>query len=124
MTASLLLSEPAAPEVRAHCNLGALTSADRARDRELIPLLASALQERKELSDGYAYRFEPRVVKELGEWINIEAKCCQPLKYELALDPQPGGALWVRITGNEAKEFIGAEFAPLSEKLAAQDGRR
>ena len=117
------LSDSAGPEVRAHCNLGALSAADRARDRELIPLLAGALRERKDLTDGYAYRFDARVVKELGEWINIEAKCCQPLKYELALEPQPGGALWVRITGQEAKEFIGAEFAPLTEKLASQDRR-
>jgi hypothetical protein len=121
---SALLSESPGPESRAHCNLAALSSAERARDRQLVPTLASALRERAELADGYAYRFDRKVLKELGEWLDIEAKCCQPLKYELALEPQPGGALWVRITGHEAKEFIGAEFAPLTEKLASQDPRR
>jgi len=117
------LSSSAGPEVRAHCNLGALTSAERARDKELVPVLASALRERKDLPDGYAYRFDARVMKELGEWLDIVAKCCQPLEYQLALEPQPGGALWVRITGHEAKEFIAAEFAPLTQKLASQDHR-
>jgi hypothetical protein len=119
---SVLVS--AAPEERAHCNLAALTSAERARDRELIPLLASALLERKELPDGYAYRFDQRVLKPLGEWVGIVAKCCQPLTYEVSLAPQPDGALWVRITGKEAKEFIGAEFEPLMAKLAVKDARR
>jgi hypothetical protein len=114
----------AAPKERAHCNLAALTSADRARDRELVPVLASALLERKELPDGYGFRFERQVLKLLGEWVEIEAKCCQPLIYEISLEPQPGGALWVRITGQEAKEFIGLEFEPLMTKLAAKDAVR
>ena len=113
----------ATAEERPHCNLAALTSADRARDRELVPLLASALLERKELPDGYAYRFDPRVLKVLGEWVEIESKCCQPLTYELSYEPQPGGALWVRISGKEAKEFIAMEFEPLMAKLTAKGAR-
>lgn len=118
------LSGPPAPEARAHCNLAALTAADRARDHQLLPLLATALRERKELPDGYAYRFDRAVLKELGEWLDIEAKCCQPLSYQLVLEPQPGGALWVHITGHDAKEFIDEEFAPLGKKLAAAGPRR
>jgi len=114
----------AAPEERPHCNLAALTSADRARDRELVPLLASALLERKELPDGYAYRFDRHVLNVLGEWVGIESKCCQPLTYEVTLEPQPGGALWVRISGKEAKEFIGMEFEPLMAKLAVKGTTR
>jgi hypothetical protein len=114
----------AAPEERPHCNLAALTSADRARDRELVPLLASSLLERKELPDGYAYRFDRHVLKVLGEWVEIESKCCQPLTYEISLEPQPGGALWVRITGKEAKEFVGMEFEPLMAKLTAKGATR
>ena len=114
----------AAPQERAHCNLAVLTSADRARDRELVPVLASALLERKDLQDGYAYRFDRKALKPLGEWLEIVARCCQPLTYEVSLEPEPGGALWVRITGHEAKEFIGMEFEPLMAKLAVRDGRR
>ena len=119
---SALTSDPSDPGERAHCNLATLTAAERARDQELVPVLADALKERRDLTDGYAYRFEPGVMKELGEWLQIVAKCCQPLRYEVSLEPQPGGTLWVRITGHEAKEFIGLEFAPLAKKLAAKDG--
>ena len=90
----------------------------------LIPILRDALRERRDLSEGYAYRFEPRVMKDVGEWLQIVAKCCQPLSYEVSLEPQPGGALWVRITGHESKEFIDLEFAPLMQKLAAQGAAR
>ena len=64
------------------------------------------------------------MLKDVGEWIGIVAKCCQPLTYVVDLQPQPGGALWVRITGHDAKEFIGQEFAPLTRKLAMQDAAR
>ncbi|HEY1416866.1 MAG TPA: hypothetical protein VGF41_03150, partial [Myxococcaceae bacterium] len=60
----------------------------------------------------------------LGEWLDIVARCCQPLSYELSLEPQPGGALWVRITGRDAKEFIGLEFAPLMARLAPKEAGR
>jgi hypothetical protein len=119
---SFLLSfsaTPASAEEHIHCNLKALSKAERARDAELVAGLRDALRERKELPEGYAYRLEPTVLKDVGEWLQLVAKCCQPLTYEVALAPQPGGALWVRITGHEgAKEFINLEFAHLTEKLA------
>ena len=109
---------------RVHCNLAVLSKAERERDAQLIPVLRSALRERKELADGYAYRFEPTVLKELGEWLAIVAKCCQPLSYEASVGPLPGSALWVRITGHDAKEFIDAEFAPLMAELQSRGAAR
>ena len=114
------LAGSAVAEPRVHCNLAALSSADRELDRKLIPVLRDGLQERKELSDGYAYRFPASLLREVGEWVSIEAKCCQPLTYEVSVAPQPGGVVWVRITGQEAKEFIDAEFAPIMAKLAGR----
>jgi hypothetical protein len=114
-----LSATPASAEEHIHCNLKALSKAERSRDTELVAGLRDALRERKELPEGYAYRLEPTVLKDVGEWLQLVAKCCQPLTYEVALAPQPGGALWVRITGHEgAKEFINLEFAHLTEKLA------
>ena len=123
----LALSAFAAPPPdaeRVHCNLAALSKAERERDHQLIPVLRGALRERKELADGYAYRFEPGVLKEMGEWLAIVAKCCQPLSYETSVGPLPGGALWVRITGRDAKEFIDAEFAPLMAELQSRGATR
>jgi hypothetical protein len=113
------------PDVeRVHCNLAALSKAERERDAKLIPVLRSALRERRELVDGYAYRFDPTVLKDVGEWVAIVFKCCQPLSYEVSIAPMPGGALWVRITGHEAKEFIDAEFAPLMAELQSRGAAR
>jgi len=104
---------------RVHCNLATLSQAERARDAELVKVLRDVLRERTELPDGYGYRFEPTALKDVGEWLSIVAKCCQPLSYEMTFGPQPGGPLWVRISGKEgAKEFIELEFAPLAERLA------
>jgi hypothetical protein len=120
---SVLAAESPATD-RAHCNLAALSAAEKARDKQLVPVLADALKERRDLPDGYGYRFEPNAAKDVGEWIAIVAKCCQPLTYTVDLEPQPGGALWVRITGRDAKEFIEQEFAPLTRKLATRDAAR
>ena len=80
----------AAPE-RFTCNLSVLTKGERARDHELMMSLAAAVQEKKELPDGYAFRFDRAKLPELAEWTNIVAKCCQPLTYQIELGPQPGG---------------------------------
>lgn len=121
---SVLAAAPSAADEHVRCNLSALSKAERSRDAQLVPVLRDALRERKELADGYAYRFEPAVLKDVGEWLAIVAKCCQPLTYDVSLAPLPGGALWVRVTGHEAKEFIDAEFAPLMTKLAAAGATR
>jgi hypothetical protein len=77
-----LPSRSVAAEEHIHCNLRALSKAERSRDTELVLRLRDALRERKELADGYAYRFEPTVLKDVGEWLQLVAKCCQPLSYE------------------------------------------
>lgn len=112
-------SAPAAAEERVHCNLAVLSKAERARDPQLVAALRDEFLERRELDDGYAYRFRPGALKDLGEWLAIVVKCCQPLSYTVTLEPQPGGNLWVRITGRDAKEFIDLEFAALTQKRPA-----
>ncbi len=115
---ALLAAGPTAADERIHCNLTALSKEDRARDAQLVSLLRDVLRERKDLPDGYAYRFEPAALRDVSEWVQLVARCCQPLSYEIALAPQPGGALWIRVTGHEgAKEFIDIEFEHLTEKL-------
>ncbi len=121
----VLAAVPASAEEHIHCNLAALSKADRLRGVQLVSILREVIRERKELPDGYAYRFETGSLKDVGEWVQLIAKCCQPLTYEISLSPTPGSTLWVRITGHEgAKEFIEIEFAQLTEKLAPPPGAR
>jgi hypothetical protein len=103
-----------------HCNLGLLSKAERKRDAELGPQLGKAVREVKELPNGYGFRFDAAEIAHAGEMATIASKCCQPLTYELELGPQPGGTLWVRITGGEgAKEFIHGEFEHFFENAGA-----
>lgn len=109
----MMLIAAQSPE-RFHCNLGALTKVERQRDRELARQLHAAALETKELADGYAFRFPPGSTAMLAEWVAIVSKCCQPVEYRIELGPQPGGALWLRMTGGEGvKEFLAGEFASL-----------
>jgi hypothetical protein len=99
------------------CNLGLLTKVELKRDQELGHLLRAALVERKELPNGYGFRFTAESTQRLAEWTYIIAKCCQPLDYRLEIGPQPGGALWLWMTGGDGvKEFIGGEFESLLSK--------
>jgi hypothetical protein len=109
--------ERASAAERFTCNLGLLTKIERHRDQELAHLMRAALVERKELPNGYGFRFTPESTQMLAEWTSIIAKCCQPLDYRLEIGPQPGGALWLWMTGGDGvKEFIGGEFESLLSK--------
>jgi hypothetical protein len=108
---------PAVAAERFTCNMGALTKVERQRDQQLAHLMRAALVERKELPNGYGFRFTAESTQMLAEWTYIIAKCCQPLDYRLEIGPQPGGALWLWMTGGEGvKEFIGGEFESLLSK--------
>ena len=116
----LALSTSASAAERFTCNLSVLTKAERARDHELMMILSVSVLEKKDLPDGYAFRFDAGKLPNLAEWINIVAKCCQPLTYRIELGPQPGGALWARYTGAEGvKEFLDGELEEFFRRMPA-----
>ena len=86
-----------------------LTSAElREREATLLAQFRSAVIEKEELSDGYAFR-----VPGDGKWIAIIAKmivaereCCPFLTFEFVAQPSMGPVI-VRVTGPAgAKEFL------------------
>jgi thiol-disulfide isomerase/thioredoxin len=96
------------------CNMGVFSKAERARHRELIAMLKDKVGEMREVERGYAFRYAPDLVRPLAEWTTLETKCCPFLDFEIELEPQPGGAAWLRLLGDdEVKEFIRTEFKPL-----------
>jgi hypothetical protein len=92
------------------CNMSTLTSAERAHHRELSQSLFAAVEEKRELPDGYGFRLPPSELMTLAEWVSFERTCCPFLT--LAIEQtRDRGPLWLRITGSEgAKPFIAAEF--------------
>src|SRR3546814_12258115 len=68
--------------------------------------------EKKELPDGFAYRFEgtDEVLDELLEFIKSERECCDCLIFDLSISGDKSEA-WLMLTGvTGVKEFIAAEL--------------
>jgi len=92
------------------CRISALTEAERAAYETLSQRLLGAVQERRELKDGYAFRLPPKSLIAAAGWVSYERRCCPFFDFELEV-AKDGGPLWLRLTGSEGvKEFIRAEF--------------
>jgi len=106
---SVSLGSVAARE-RFACNMNALTSGERARHLELSHTLLSAVQEKRELRNGYAFRLPTSALMTAAEWVSLERKCCPFFAFEIE-QSRDQGPLWLRITGSEGvKAFIEEEF--------------
>ncbi|HXZ14356.1 MAG TPA: DinB family protein [Candidatus Sulfotelmatobacter sp.] len=95
-----------------YCNLKAVTPAERAHHGQLTRKLMGAKLETKELTDGYAFRFDAESVSlaELADWVSNEKKCCPFFEFNIQLE-RDGGALWLKLSGSEGvKPFIRSEF--------------
>ncbi len=94
------------------CNLGALTKAQRQRHIELGKQLHTAIQEVKELPDGYALRFasDSKMLLSLAEFVSYERLCCPFFKFNMEIESSDK-PMWLQITGREGvKAFLKTEF--------------
>ncbi|MBZ0290446.1 MAG: hypothetical protein K8I30_22665 [Anaerolineae bacterium] len=75
---------------------------------EIVPQVYKAVQEIRELPDGYAWRLpgETNILMLLAEDLSIERLCCPFLRYTLEIEPGRGD-FWLSMTGGEgAKDFL------------------
>ena len=92
------------------CDLRALTSDERAQHAELGQQLLAAIQERRELPNGYAFRLAASEWLVAARWAALERKCCPFFAFELDSAPD-GGPLWLRLTGRAGvKAFMREEL--------------
>jgi hypothetical protein len=90
------------------CNVNGLT----ARYQELSRALFSAIQDKSELRDGYAFRLPSASLMTVAEWVSLERKCCPFFAFGIE-QPKDQGPVWLRITGPEGvKAFIEEELQP------------
>jgi hypothetical protein len=104
-----------------YCNTKSLSIAEWVHKGQISQKMKIARAERKELADGYAFRFRPEAVSllELADWVSSEARCCPFFDMSIEVEPD-GGPLWLRLTGKEGiKEFIRMEF-----KLNAEETKQ
>ena len=102
------MAMPHAP-VPLACRLEGLAAAERGRRAELHRGLRAALQESRELPDGWAFRLPAttQAILEAAEWIALERRCCPFLDFALASEVD--GGVWLRVTGGAGvKAFVAA----------------
>jgi hypothetical protein len=95
-----------------YCNIKALTTAERARHKELTEKLIRVRKEVVETEKGYEFQYGPADVTlvELAEWVVAEGKCCPFFDFHIDLERE-GALLCLRLTGEEGiKAFIRTEF--------------
>ena len=84
------------------CDLTAIPASAREEHVLTAPQLFQSAQEVQELPNGYAIRFlnEPDKFMAIANYIENERLCCPFFNFELEIKPN-GGALWLRLTGDE-----------------------
>lgn len=81
--------------------------------KELVPKLYGAVEEIKELPNGWAWRLPstPEILVLLAEDLNLERLCCPFVHYTLEIE-RNGGPFWLSWTGGEGvKEYLWMAFA-------------
>ncbi len=90
-----------------------LTSAEmQKRKATVLESLRKQILEKKELPNGYAFKFNgsDKMFDELTEFIKTERECCDFFTFNLSIGGDKN-EIWMQITGAEkAKEFIKTEM--------------
>lgn len=105
----------AAKESPIACDMSAIEPGERARHVASAGELFRAVEEIRELPEGYAFRLpkDSDTLRKAAEFVSLERLCCPFLGFTLELEPE-GGPVWLRLTGHEGvKEFIREEVGGL-----------
>ena len=94
------------------CNINAIPADDRPRYNKLVKSIIQAIDGKRELPDGYAFRLssERITAQQIVEWINLERSCCPFFGFEVHWEKE-NGPISLFLTGREGvKAFILSEF--------------
>jgi hypothetical protein len=94
------------------CNMSAIPPEERGQHIAAIEAVFGAVQEIRELSDGYSFRLanETALLLKVADFLAKERLCCPLFGFALQIEPE-GGAVWLSLTGREGvKPFIQAEI--------------
>ena len=98
------------------CDMTALPVEQRPVHLTASRELFSQIQETRDLSDGYQFRFDndSDVIRRLAEFVALEKLCCPFLSFAIQVEAE-NGPVWLRLTGREGvKEFIREEVSSLT----------
>jgi hypothetical protein len=97
------------------CNLTVLGETEREQFASVTDSLFAAVQETRELDNGFAFRFlnQPEQLVQIAQFIERESRCCPFLEFTLEVTPS-AGPVWLHITGAEGtKAFLLAELTQI-----------
>jgi hypothetical protein len=82
------------------------------RKETILASLKTQMLEKRELKDGYAFKFPgtDKMLDELTEFIKTERECCDFFTFNLSISGDKSEA-WLELTGVDgAKDFISSEL--------------
>jgi hypothetical protein len=94
------------------CGLDRLDGTEQERYGALRAAMRLAVEETRDVPDGYAIRLRPDVTifRQVAEWISLERRCCPFLC--LTLQWSEGNAVWLTLTGGPGvKGFLAGQLA-------------
>ena len=94
------------------CNINGIPPQERACYGRLVEAFHHAIEQRRELPDGYAFQMDTRQIDAAHwvEWIELERKCCPFFGFEIRWTPKDED-VWLNLSGPEGvKDFILDEF--------------
>ena len=92
-----------------------LTGDELAERGDEVNGLFAAVEEVRELTDGYAFRFpgDDATAARVLEFTLAERRCCPFFTFELVFEPNIG-AIWVHLCGSSAvKEFVASAWGEI-----------
>ena len=99
------------------CNMAALTRTERATHHKLSQRLLGAVEERRELQSGYAFRLPAKTLLAAAQWVSLEGRCCPFFAFELERRDEHPARL-----GEKALGVLGA--LPFAEYRREQQRRQ
>lgn len=107
------------------CVPAAIPAAERSSHFALArKLFAELALERKDLPNGYAFRFDADELETIACFIANERRCCPFMTFELEISPA-SGPLWLRMTGPEGtRDVLDAELNLSRNSLTSTCGCR
>jgi hypothetical protein len=91
--------------------VGAIPENERAAHFALAAeLFRTQTQERRDVPNGYAFRFTPDILEPLVRFVSKERRCCPFLTFTITVTGN-SGPVWLEIAGPEGtREFLQADL--------------
>lgn len=101
------------------CNLKALTPEQRKQLFQIAEHVISAMDNSRELSDGYAFRIVPAkaTLIDVAQWLDLWRRCCPFYEFQINFHAADA-SIWLSVKGRPGvKAFIPLDSPRLAAKL-------